>query len=222
MPERDLTVDLIEWDVENAAPGAWGTDSEAHCSVLLRLTDNPVTGLEELRIEIPDDETLMLFVEPRFWIESNALSISGHVPRSGYRTDPEEEWLARPLVDGRPAPWKVEITASGGDTEHLIDTVEPAHLEAVWGRVYKGQWTADDALPYDFWSTGAWREIEAESTLRIRCRGSVRNVDDWEVAKLRRWEVLIEGTTKHRGERTDVVVRLTPSRLIEAARSMGA
>ena len=165
----------------------------------------------------------MVFADPWFTFESNALKINGHVPRKGHRADPEETWLARPLANGRPAPWKAEITTTDDEgTEHLIDTIEPAYLEPIWGRTYKGQWTAEDDLPDDFWSTGAWREIEAESTLRIHRRDGVRNVDDWSVSKIRRWELLIEGISKHRRQQVDVVVRLTPSNLVEAARSIGA
>lgn len=222
MPDRSLVTDLIYWDITNTDPGAWGTDPESHRSVLLRLTDNPGTELGELRVEpSPDDyEPIMVFARPWFTFESNALEIEGHVPRKGHRTDPEETWLARPLTNGQAAPWKVEITTSdGGD---LIDVIEPASLKDVSGFIYKGQWTAHDELPDDFWSTGAWKDIEPESTLRIHGPSNPRNVHDWSVTKIRRWEIVIEGTTKHHREQIAVQVKLTPSHVIEAARSLGA
>lgn len=217
----NLLIGLISWRLENQEH-LWGSEPETHSPVQLRLTGNIETEELELRVESRNDKPVMVFVDPKFWFDSNSLRIRGHVPRKGLRTDPEETWYARPLAGNlrEPAPWRAEVvTVDGNET---IWVIEPATLEAVLGRVYKGQWTAEDDLPDDFWSTGAWKHVEVESTLIIRGSGTTKLfLDNWDLTHFRRWELALEGKVRNKRARVEALVRLTPSNLTEAARSLG-
>ncbi len=47
-------------------------------------------------------------------------------------------------------------------------------------------------------------------------------LDDNDIRTLNRFEVILEGTSKHKGNRTAVLIKLTPSEIGKAAQLLGA
>lgn len=103
----------------------------------------------------------------------------------------------------------------------FIVAEEPATLaEEMWYRDNRGRLTPEDDALLDEWGSPRGDPVER---LVVRWSGSnTRLIDDYEISRLLPFEFTITGIAKHYGEGVEIRVRLTPSRIPEAAASLGA
>lgn len=212
---------MIYWKLTKPKP-RWGDETpDRVSSAVLRLTHNARTEAKELWVESIDAERRFALIYPKIILAHDRLEIRGTVERTPPKLEHVEEWVAIPLTgrDGLPAAWRIEITMD--DEREGIVAEEPATLsKQMWYRDSRGRLTPEDEALLDEW--GFPRGDPVERLVVRWSGGNVRLIDDYEISRLLPFEFIITGITKHYGEQVDVTVRLTPSRIPEAAASLGA
>lgn len=191
-------------------------EPEKYGPVLAIVTDNVETEMTELRLYTPDPDRDLLIasVEPRIGFADRGLRITGWVSRSRGR-DVEEQWSLSPFGGG-PVAWRVEVRVEG--EEEPFDVLDPATLIQDFTTTSKTgkRILVDELEGEDRWSddSRAW-----EYALRIRTNHSKRWIIDPDVCKLLAWEIVVDGTTKHRGEMVPALLTVTHSK-VPAARTL--
>jgi hypothetical protein len=213
---------MFLWQIESRSQWSQWNPSEVFGPVALTLTDNLETELSELRVTAPDRVAVVTLVDPELTFEADGLRIEGHVNRRRSGTDPIECWVAQPVLEGfaSPVPWRAEIVEKA--TGDSIDVIEPATIQEVEAvRNAVGAWTLlRDVSLDEYFAVDEGDEWEWMLLIRGP-RSKKRWVDEYDIRSLNRFEVTLEGTAKHRGMQTEVLVKLTPSEISRAAQLLG-
>ena len=214
-------VKLLLWEIENRAEVSERQMPKApHKPVVLTLTDNMETELTELRVTTPERELIVTLVEPHLEFMDGGLSVHGYVDRPRRRTDPVENWFARPIAEahGLPVPWRVEVVEA--ETKHAIYTIEPATLE----EVYVVEGPTGGRIRHEDLQIDEYLATLEERELMLLGRGGrykKRWIGDFGIQRLLRFELTVAGLTKHNGKDTEVLLRLTLSGVDRAAALLG-
>lgn len=210
--------DILLWELESVSVYE---RQRVLSPVVLHFKDNLENEVKELSVETPDREHLLSLIDVDWEFEGDRLCVAGHV--SGSRgTDREEAWCAEPLLDddSGPAPWRAEIILDGsGET---IQVIEPALVrEQPVTQDASGKMAALRDLDLD-WEEWLVAEREAEYKLLIQPnRGPTRWISDYEIRWFNRFELSITGSTRHKRQQVNVIVKLTPSQIKRAAELLG-